>query len=292
MIKGLVLKAVGGKYDVKTKKGLFNCEIRGVVKKSNKRPIVGDFVKIEIINKDKNEGMIKKILSRKSKLDRPLVANVNQAVIVFSIKNPNPNFQLLDRLLVLSHYNNLLPIICFNKTDLIDLKEIKKYKNIYKKIGYDVFLTSTKDEKGIEKLKEKLNDNISVFAGPSGVGKSSILNCLDKSLNLRTGEISKKINKGKHTTRHTELLKLNQGGWVVDTPGFENLKLPKIDHYHLQDYFLEIKKNKYGCKFNDCLHINEPKCRILDLVKKKEISKQRYNSYVYILNELQNYRRY
>ncbi|MGM0378281.1 MAG: ribosome small subunit-dependent GTPase A [Bacillota bacterium] len=292
MIKGLVLKAVGGKYDVKTKKGLFNCELRGVVKKKDKRPIVGDFVKIDVINQENNKGMIKKILSRKSKLDRPLVSNVNQAVIVFAMKNPDPNFQLLDRLLVLSHYNNLAPIICFNKTDLVDLKEINKYKKIYEKIGYDVVLTSTKDLEGIKDLKEKLKDNISVFAGPSGVGKSSILNCLDNNLNLRTGEISKKVKKGKHTTRHTRLLKLNKGGWVVDTPGFENLNLPKIDHYHLQDYFPEIKKNKYGCKFNDCLHINEPKCRILNLVKKKEISKQRYNSYVYILNELQNYRRY
>ena len=159
MIKGLVLKAVGGKYDVKTKKGLLNCELRGVVKKKDKRPIVGDFVKIEVINQENNKGMIKKILSRKSKLDRPLVSNVNQAVIVFSMKNPNPNFQLLDRLLVLSHYNNLTPIICFNKIDLLDFKKINKYKNIYEKIGYDVVLTSTKDKKGMEELKQKLNDN-------------------------------------------------------------------------------------------------------------------------------------
>jgi len=292
MLKGFILKGVAGKYIVRTKKGDFTCEITGKIKYDTNRPMVGDFVLVEIINKDESWGMINEILPRKTELHRPKVSNVSQAVIVFALKHPDPHLNLLDRIITFSEYTGLKTVICFNKADIVSEDFIKSYKEIYEKIGYQVIITSVKEEKGKEELIEVLKDEITVFAGPSGVGKSSLLNMIQPNLKLRTGEISKKIKRGKHTTRHTELISLNEGGWVVDTPGFANLDVSFIDEYRLGEYFKEIDDCRHKCKFNNCMHLNEPKCAVKDKLKRNEMAKSRYDSYTLILNEIRENRRF
>jgi ribosome biogenesis GTPase len=292
MIKGLILKGIGGQYTVKTKNSIYICEIRGSIKYSDDRPIVGDFVQIEIIDEELKKGMIKNILPRKTKLHRPLVSNVSQAIIVFSIKDPDPHLNLLDRLLVFVEHSGLNAVICFNKSDIDDFDLVSEYKELYENAGYKVIVTSAKENLGKNELIEILKDEISVFAGPSGVGKSSLLNMIQPNLKLRIGEISKKIRRGKHTTRHTELIALNTGGWVVDTPGFANLDISFLDKSEVGDYFREIKKVSSLCKFKNCMHINEPKCEVVKRVKYNLISKSRYKSYLLILNEIERNRRY
>jgi len=292
MLKGFILKGVAGKYIVRTKKGDFTCEITGKIKYDTNRPMVGDFVLVEIINKDESWGMINEILPRKTELHRPRVSNVSQAVIDFALKHPDPHLNLLDRIITFSEYTGLKTVICFNKADIVSEDFIKSYKEIYEKIGYQVIITSVKEEKGKEELIEVLKDEITVFAGPSGVGKSSLLNMIQPNLKLRTGEISKKIKRGKHTTRHTELISLNEGGWVVDTPGFANLDVSFIDEYRLGEYFKEIDDCRHKCKFNNCMHLNEPKCAVKDKLKRNEMAKSRYDSYTLILNEIRENRRF
>lgn len=292
MIKGLVLKAIAGQYLVKSKKGEFTCGIIGKIKYQKERPIVGDFVMFEVTDQKDDEGMIQEILPRRSQLHRPLVSNVSQAIIVFALKNPDPHFNLLDRILAFVEYAHLKPVICFNKLDIAEDDVIEKYYNAYKSIGYEVILTSVKEEKGREALIEILDGEISVFAGPSGVGKSSLLNMIQPNLKLRTGEISKKIKRGKHTTRHTELISLKEGGWVVDTPGFANLDISFIEEEALANYFIEINEASKSCKFNNCMHINEPKCAVKEALKNGKILESRYHSYLMILEEIRKNRRY
>lgn len=292
MLKGFILKGVAGKYTVRTKKGDFTCEITGKIKYDTNRPMVGDFVLIEIVNEEERWGMINEILPRKTELHRPKVSNVSQAVIVFALKDPDPHLNLLDRIITFSEYTGLKTIICFNKADIVSDDFIEDYREIYEKIGYQVIVTSVKDEKGKEELVEVLKNEITVFAGPSGVGKSSLLNMIQPNLKLRTGEISQKIKRGKHTTRHTELISLNEGGWVVDTPGFANLDVSFIDENRLGEYFKEIDACRHQCKFNNCMHLNEPKCAVKDKLKTEEMARSRYDSYVLMLNEIRENRRF
>ena len=292
MLKGFILKGVAGKYTVRTKKGDFTCEITGKIKYDTNRPMVGDFVLIEIVNEDEQWGMINEILPRKTELHRPKVSNVSQAVIVFALKNPDPHLNLLDRIITFSEYTGLKTVICFNKADIVSDDFIEDYREIYEKIGYQVIVTSVKDEKGKEELIEVLKNEITVFAGPSGAGKSSLLNMIQPNLKLRTGEISRKIKRGKHTTRHTELISLNEGGWVVDTPGFANLDVSFIDENRLGEYFKEIDDCRHQCKFNNCMHLNEPKCAVKEKLNKGEMARSRYDSYTLILNEIRENRRF
>jgi len=292
MLKGFILKGVAGKYKVRTNKGDFTCEITGKIKHEDNRPIVGDFVLIDVIKQEDQMAMINEILPRKTELHRPKVSNVSQAVIVFALKNPDPHLHLLDRIIAFSEYTGLKTVICFNKSDFVAEKVIEEYKAIYEKVGYPVIVTSVKEAKGKEALIEILKNEITVFAGPSGVGKSSLLNMIQPDLKLRTGEISKKIKRGKHTTRHTELISLKKGGWVVDTPGFANLDVSFIDENNLGDYFKEINNCQHQCKFNNCMHLNEPKCAVKEKIKNEEIARSRYDSYLSILNEIRENRRF
>lgn len=292
MLKGFILTGVAGRYKVRTNKGDFICEITGKIKYDENRPIVGDFVLIDVINEENRLGMINEILPRKTELHRPKVSNVSQAVIVFALKNPDPHLHLLDRIIAFAEYTGLEIVICFNKADIVDEEVIDEYREIYEKIGYTVIVTSVKEEKGREALIEVLNNQITVFAGPSGAGKSSLLNMIQPNLKLRTGEISKKIKRGKHTTRHTELISLKKGGWVVDTPGFANLDVSFIDENNLDEYFKEMNDYRHQCKFNNCMHLNEPKCAVKEKLKIEEMARSRYDSYVSILNEIRKSRRF
>lgn len=294
MIKGRIIKGIGGFYYIDTDDGIIECKARGIFRKNKITPLVGDIVYINIIDEEEKKGVIEDIEERNSELIRPLIANVSKAVIVFAVKNPDPNFSLLDRFIVLAEKEGLEIVICINKIDLDDKNEIEKIKQVYETAGYKVIPVSKKENINIDKLREELKDNIIVFAGPSGVGKSSLLNSIDSNLKLETGNISEKIKRGKHTTRHAELMKLEHGGMVADTPGFSSLNLDDIEEDELKDYFIEFERYSSDCKFyKNCLHENEPNCAVKDALDKGEVSKERYDSYLQLLKEIrENDRRY
>lgn len=291
MIDGLILKGIGGFYYVDTGEEVVECRARGNFREEGITPLIGDKVKIRI-NKEDNTGYIEEIYKRSTKLIRPPVANITQAIIVMSIKKPKINSWLLDRFLMMAEAEGLNVTICINKVDL-DLESAIKIKEIYTNIGYKVIMTSTKTELGIDELKMSLNNNISVFAGPSGVGKSSLLNFINPEYKLKTGEISEKNKRGKHTTRHTELLHLKDNSYVLDSPGFSSLDINFIEYNtQLGDYFIEIKEHAKKCKFINCLHSSEPGCEVKKQVEVGEISKERYENYLLFLEEVKNNRRY
>ncbi|OLS01714.1 ribosome small subunit-dependent GTPase A [Tissierella creatinophila] len=291
MLEGRIVKGVGGIYSVKTSKGVIKSRARGVFRVENLTPLIGDFVNIKISSED-NMGYIIDIKPRNTELLRPPVANITQAIVVMSVKNPDINTWLLDKFLLMAEYEGLHTVVVFNKSDL-DSKEAEKLKVIYESAGYEVIIASTKLDIGIESLKNHLKDNISVFAGPSGVGKSSILNKIHKGFKLDTGDISSKNKRGKHTTRHIELLELDHNSFVLDSPGFSSLNLDFIENEsEVRDYFKEIHEYGKDCKFLSCLHNKEPGCSVKDAVEKNIINKKRYDNYLLLLEEVKNIRRY
>lgn len=293
MIEGRIIKGIGGFYYIETEKGLYECRARGIFRKNKITPLVGDFVKISVVDEDNKKGVVEEIQERKTELVRPPIANVNKALIVFAVKNPTPHLSLLDRFIVLAERENLEIVIILTKIDLDDDNTFEKIKNIYEPCGYKVIGVSNLEKKNIDKVKEELKDNTVVFAGPSGVGKSSLLNEIDKNFKLKTGDVSDKIKRGKHTTRHAELFELEFGGMVADTPGFSSLTLDDIEDVDLKDYFIEFD-NYDDCKFGSrCIHQNEPNCAVKEAVENGEIPKERYESYIQLLNEIrQGKRRY
>lgn len=289
MITGTIVKGIAGFYYVKAEEKIFECKARGKFRNVNITPYIGDIVKI-IPNENQLTGSITEILPRKNLLIRPPVANIDQAIIVFAAKSPDPKLQLLDRFLVLVEEQNLDICICINKIDLDQEKEYEAVRLIYEKAGYKVILTSTVFNIGIEEIKKELINKTTVFAGPSGVGKSSLLNTVDSNLKLKTGDISQKVKRGKHTTRHVELLPLKEGGFVLDTPGFSSLSLENISSNMLQKFFREFESYRDYCKFSECSHIHEPQCMIKQKVDEGIIDKGRYERYKLIYNELESAR--
>ena len=293
MIEGRIIKGIGGFYYIETEKGLYECRARGIFRKNKITPLVGDFVKISIVDEDNKKGVVEEIQERKTELVRPPIANVNKALIVFAVKNPTPHLSLLDRFIVLAERENLEIVIILTKIDLDDDNTFEKIKNIYEPCGYKVIGVSNLENKNIDKVKEELKGNTVVFAGPSGVGKSSLLNQIDSNFQLKTGDVSDKIKRGKHTTRHAELFELEFGGMVADTPGFSSLTLDDIEDIDLKDYFIEFEDHD-DCKFGSrCIHQNEPSCAVKEAVENGEIPRERYESYIQLLNEIrQGKRRY
>ena len=292
MINGKIIKGIGGFYYVDTENGLYECRARGIFRKNKITPLVGDRVSISVVDEENKKGVVEEIEKRDTELVRPPIANVDKALIVFAIKNPSPNLSLLDRFIVLAEKENLEIVIVFTKVDLdTDGELLGELKDIYEVSGYKVISVSNKLKLNIDKIKEELKENTVVFAGPSGVGKSSLLNEVDKNFELKTGEVSDKIKRGKHTTRHAELLKLECGGMVADTPGFSSLTLDDIDESELKEYFIEF--DKYDeCRFGSrCIHENEPSCAVKEAVENGEISKKRYESYIQLLNEIRSGKR-
>lgn len=291
MLEGIIIKGIGGYYYIKTDEGIIESRARGVFREDNITPLVGDRVIIKISEED-GSGYIVGIKERKTQLLRPAVANISQAIVVMSVKDPDINTWLLDKFLLMVDYEGLDIVICINKCDL-DKNLSEEYREIYKKAGYNVLLTSSIQDIGIDRLKEYLYENISVFAGPSGVGKSSLLNKIDYRLNLETASISKKSKRGKHTTRHIELLELGVNSYILDTPGFSSLNLDFIDdESSVKKNFREINKYGYKCRFLTCLHDKEPNCAVKEKVSEGVIDQGRYNNYLLLLNEVRNIRRY
>ena len=288
MPQGIIIKGIGGFYYVKTVLRTVECRARGKFRNEKLTPLVGDNVNII---EQSGSGVIDSIMPRKNVLTRPAVANIDQAVIVLAAAKPDPSTYLMDRFLLLAEKNYLNITICINKIDLVDFIFIQNMMMPYVQAGYDVLYTSTLTGYGIDILRDNLKNKTSVFAGPSGVGKSKLLNAVQPSFNMKTGEISAKIERGKHTTRHSELLELDIGGFVVDTPGFTTLEIESIDKSDLQNYFPEFHDYHGLCRFSGCAHINEPDCAVKNDVLNNKISKKRYDSYLNLYNEISKIRR-
>ena len=279
---GVIIKAYGGFYFVWLGGQVYPCAIRGKVRHLRGNVLVGDRVQVTLMSD--GEAVIEDILPRSAELVRPPIANVDQAVIVFALSSPEPNTLLLDRFLVCAHVAGVTPVICFNKCDLM----IDKFDlaGVYEKAGLSVHWVSAITGAGITELNEILQGRISVFAGPSGVGKSSLLNVLQPGLALKTGEISNKLKRGKHTTRHVELIPLTKGGLVADTPGFSNLYLQSMPREELSTYFSEFAPFVEQCRFSGCLHYREPNCAVKEAVDYNAIPELRYRHYVVLLEEI------
>lgn len=284
MLKGKIIKGIGGFYYVETSNGVYECKARGNFRKQKISPLVGDNVEISV--NEQSENRIESILDRKNVLTRPPLANLDQLFIVSSIVDPNINLFLIDKLIAISENKNIEPIMVFTKIDLSDKSE--EYRNIYNKAGFKTILCNNLTGQGSDEIKELLKAKVSAFIGNTGVGKSSLLNAIDSSLSLKTGETSKKLGRGKHTTRHSELFRVCDG-YVADTPGFSSLefeKYEKILKNDLFDCFREFEPYFGQCKFSTCSHTIEKGCAICDAVNKGEIEKSRHNSYVQMYNEV------
>ncbi|ABK61828.1 MULTISPECIES: ribosome small subunit-dependent GTPase A [Clostridium] len=282
-MEGIILKGIGGFYYVKTEERVYECKARGKFRNKKLTPMVGD--RVIITPNDNNYGAIEEICTRDNYLIRPQVANISQAFIVFALKNPDVNLDLLNKFLIQCELKNIKSIVCFNKIDLYGDYENHEAVKMVSDAGYDYIFLKAKEETNLDELKSKLKGNINVFCGPSGVGKSTILNKLVGKEVMETGIISERLKRGKHTTRHSELVEVNNG-FVVDTPGFSTLDLKFDSKEELKDYFREFYEYKDQCKFNGCLHHKEPKCGVKDAVNNEEINKDRYEFYVKTLEEI------
>ena len=256
MLEGVILKGIGGFYYIDTETGVYECRARGIFRKEGIRPTVGDAVRISVLDEENKKGSLDEILPRRNELIRPRVSNVDQAVIVFAAKSPNMNLDLLDRFLLLAEEQELDIVIVINKIDKDKKERYLEAAEMYRKAGYPVICTSAEKGMGIEELRHALENKISVFAGPSGVGKSSLINAAFPGLQLNTGEISEKIQRGKHTTRHAELIQITEKSYIVDSPGFTSLFLTHIPSEKLQYHFREFEPFVHKCYYNGCIHIN------------------------------------
>ncbi len=282
MREGLIIKGYGGFYYVRSGVETWCCRGRGRLRQAQDL-LTGDRVLFTPL--EKGEGVIEEIKERKNALPRPPVANVDQVIPVVSLAHPEPDLKLLNRSLVLCELEKLSVVICFNKIDLLDPEQAKDLEDIYRKAGYNSIFTSALYGYGLEKLRQVIAGKISVLSGPSGVGKSTLLNSLDPNLSLETGEISKKLKRGKHTTRYVELIPLCDG-FVADTPGFSSLKLPSMERVELSRCFPEINEFASQCRFYDCIHLEEPDCEVKNALDKGLISSARYNDYKQFLQEI------
>lgn len=290
---GKIIKGIGGFYYVHVvHSGIFKCFAKGIFRYKKIKPLVGDNVEIEITSEEESTGNIISILDRKNELIRPAVANIDQALVVFAAKSPMPNLNLLDRFLVMMESQGVDTVICFNKVDLVDENELNNLKNIYVSAGYQVLFTSAKDGYGIDAVQNILKGKTTSLAGPSGVGKSSVVNAITSDDIVKTGEISKKIERGKHTTRHTEILNIGEDTYIMDTPGFSSMYVCECEKEELKEFFPEIYKLEGECRFNGCVHINEPGCKVKEAVQQGIISTSRYENYKLMFEEIKNKKKY
>ena len=284
-MQGKIIKGIAGFYYVHTGDHIYECKAKGVFRKNNEKPLVGDDCLIDIIDEEGKIGNISLILERRNSLIRPNVANVDQALVIFASVKPEPNFNLLDRFLILMKQNDIPCIIAFNKTDLADEEKLSEIKKIYTASGHRMLFTSAKTGEGLDELKELLRGNTTTVAGPSGVGKSTLINLIQDQKEVETGEISEKIDRGKHTTRHSELIAIVENSYIIDTPGFSSLSLFDVTSLDLKSYYDEFVPFESECRYDDCVHKNEPVCGVKAAVDRGEISKVRYENYLLLLKE-------
>ncbi|MCH5267858.1 MAG: ribosome small subunit-dependent GTPase A [Lachnospiraceae bacterium] len=292
-MQGKIIRGVGGFYYVHVPEmGLLECKAKGVFRNRKVKPLVGDDVEVEVLDEENRLGNISDILPRHSELIRPAVANVDQAVVIFAASYPKPNLNLLDRFLLMMKWQDVPVRICFNKLDAADDSFITELEDIYRTSGAEVFFTSTYSGEGLELLHDHLAHKTTVLAGPSGVGKSSVMNAIFPEAEMEIGEISTKIKRGKHTTRHSELFFLPEQTYVMDTPGFTSLSLPDIEKEELREYYEEFKPYTEHCRFQGCVHVNEPDCSVKLALEQGEIAENRYENYLSFYEELRRKKRY
>lgn len=292
-MQGKIVKGIAGFYYVfVVKSGIYECKAKGIFRKDKRKPLVGDDVELEVLDEVEKKGNITRLLPRKNQLTRPAVANVDQALVIFAMQKPSPNFGLLDRFLVMMRRQQMDTVICFNKKDLASEAEQARLEAIYRKCGCRVVFVSAGKEEGIENLHMLLDGKTTAVAGPSGVGKSSLINLLSPEAQMATGEISSKIDRGKHTTRHSELLMIAEHTYIMDTPGFSSLYLEGLEKEELKDFYPEFAEYEQSCRFQGCVHIHEPECGVKSALSEGKISRERYESYVGLYEELKEKRRY
>lgn len=294
-MQGKIIKGIAGFYYVHTSLGLIECKAKGIFRNKQIKPLVGDVVEIQLTDEDKCLGNIIDILERKNVLIRPASANIDQALVIFAIVKPSPNYNLLDRFLIMMEKQELPCVICFNKQDIATRQEREELVNAYGRCGYEVLFVSGIKEEGLDEIKALLKGKTTVVAGPSGVGKSTIINALCPQANMETGEISRKIERGKHTTRHAELFALSdisEDTYICDTPGFTSLSLGEMEKEELQGFYPEFTEYEKDCKFGGCAHISEPVCGVKEALAEGKISRVRYDNYVVLYEELKGRKKY
>ena len=292
-MQGKIVKGIGGFYYVHVETaGVYECRAKGIFRKDHRKPLVGDNVEITVLDEAKKLGNVDALLPRKNELIRPAVANVDQALVVFAAASPKPNLNLLDRFLISMRQQSVPVQICFNKADLVNGEELSRLAKIYENCGCRVLFASVLEQSGLEEIKKLLEGKTTVVAGPSGVGKSSLTNYLQPKAAMKVGEVSRKIDRGKHTTRHAELIWIWRDTYFLDTPGFSSLYLQNLLREDLRDYFPEFRPYEVNCRFQGCMHISEPDCAVKQALAEGKIHPSRYENYLLLEEELKNIRRY
>lgn len=292
-MQGKIVRGVGGFYYVHVpNRGVYECKAKGIFRNQKIKPLVGDNVDIHVLSEENKLGNIQEILPRTNALVRPAVANVDQAMVVFALASPEPNCNLLDRFLLMMQTEQVPTVICFNKNDMVSEEEIKKQLDIYRDSGCMAFSISVAEDAGIQQVKKHLQGKTTVLAGPSGVGKSSLVNRLYPGAEMETGKVSEKIQRGRHTTRHSELFWIDEETYVMDTPGFSSLKLPNMEKEELGQYFPEFSRYAGECRFLGCQHISEPDCSVKRARMQGDISEVRYENYKLFHEEIKNQKKY
>lgn len=285
---GRIIKGIAGFYYVYVEGcGVYECKAKGVFRNRKVKPLVGDRVEIQVIDEAEHKGNMEEILPRTSELIRPAVANVDQAMVIFAAAKPKPNLSLLDRFLISMEQKEVPSIICFNKIDEASEEELQRLKEIYGGCGSGLLFISARYEQGVEEIRDLLRGKTTTVAGPSGVGKSTLINLLVPDAEMETGQISQKIDRGKHTTRHSELFRVEEDSYIFDTPGFSSLELMGLEKEELRYYFPEFTPYEGSCRFQGCVHGQEPGCAVKEAVEQGKINRERYESYRLLFGELQ-----
>lgn len=292
-MQGKIIRGIAGFYYVHVPDlGVLECRAKGVFRNRREKPLVGDNVEVSLLDPEKRIGNVENILQRQNVLIRPAVANVDQAIVIFAVSYPKPNLNLLDRFLLMMKAQGIPVGICFNKMDTVEEDEVQGMILQYRQSGADIYLTSTYRGEGLELLQENLLNRTTVLAGPSGTGKSSVINAIFPEAQMETGQISEKIKRGKHTTRHSELFSLGGNTYLMDTPGFTSLSLPDLEKEDLRNYYEEFIPYQEQCRFLGCVHVHEPDCAVKEALGLGKIPRNRYENYKMFYEELSHKKRY